>query len=1000
MECISAKRLVKGDNWKMTHVFEKFFYWWGCTVSSNPWKIILSTLLVTSLAALGLLNFSWENDGWKLWLPEGSRHSVVTNWKKEYFVEDIRGTITLFNHEENVLTKEALLLLLDLHQKVQSVQFDGGNFNKACLKIPITNILLANKRKKRHAIESRTELEASEYGDNDTDYNEYFNFYDIDEIQEEDVEAQEMIEGVPRDIYCDIVETLEDKCGEYSLLEIWNYDKTLISNLTEQDIINAVNTVDESPVFGYPVNYINYLGSVEYNSTGNAITARSIRSVWLEQFDPNNIPPSRNLFGFEVEPVDSFTYGYEEEVLKMLKKWSVERDDEEKGYSLFMNLGLSFVNESSGPLEDDVQRQIVGYILMFIYAFFCMGKLNTVENKFYLAAAGISSVFFGVIIGLGMTLALGLPYTMVTAMVPFICLGIGIDDMFVIKRCFDNIIEGQEDGGNTLAKNVGLAMKHAGAAITVTTLTDICAFAIGGMTYFPGVKYFCICAAIAITFIYLFQTSFFVAWMVLDQKRIKEKRNGFIPCIVHKDWQKPKWSQKNMSTSIACKVAKLFEFHLFQISIIIITMSFLSIGIWAASEIEIEYDIKFLIPEDSYLKAWIRQNDEHFPSNGYGVTFYSQEVSYDLEDFLKVDLIVNDLDNLTKTHNEWVHYGKKDLPKTVHTPWEISTGFWWQDLKKFMAKQKNIHDWKTAFTEGKFPIYFSDFLHHEDGSIYNNSFRFSADLKCNLDAPPITAMKLGSLRFRDLTGLTRHMAATQAIDNILSRANLSSTTFAYSYIYPPWEIDTILAAELFQNMSITLACVSLITFITLSDLRACIFTMACVLFTIIDVVGAIFLMGMTIDAFSVTCFIMAIGFSVDYCAHIAHSFLMSKGTRSQRAIDGFISISPAIMHGGLSTFLAVIPIGGFSPSHGSKTFFRMVSLTVMFGLFHGLFFLPVALTLFGADATEDDENKTEVNVKRKSDQTSNDPSCECENEVYNSSNGTDNPSYKTDNSKT
>ena len=961
-------------------------------MSANPWKVILSTLLLTSLASLGVLNFSSETDGWKLWLPEGSRHSVITKWKKEHFVDEVRGTITLFNHEENVLTKEALLLLLDLHEKVQSVQFGGGNFNKACLKIPITNILLAdNKRKKRQATESKilSPVKASDLSDQD--YDEYFNFYGPDLIQEEDSEAQELVEGVPKNIYCDIVETLEDKCGEYSLLEMWNYDKTLISNLTNQDIINAINTVDESPVFGYPTNYINYLGSVEYNVTGHAVKAKSVRSIWLERFDANNIQPSQKLVGFSLDLVDSFTYGYEQEVLKMLKNWRQEREDEDKGYSLYMTLGLSFPNETSGPLERDIQRQVIGYILMFVYTFISLGKLNRVENKFYLAAAGILSVFFGVIVGFGLTLAFGFPYTMVTAMVPFICLGIGIDDMFVITRCFNNITEDEELNENALVKKVGFAMKHAGASITVTTLTDVFAFGIGGMTYFPSLKYFCICAVISIIFIYLFQTSFFVAWMVLDQKRIIEKRNGFFPFIIHDDWEEPKWSRKDMSTVIASKVSKIFEIYPFRIFIIVFTIALLSVGIWGASQIKVEYDIKFLIPEDSYLKAWIRQNDKHFPTDGYGVTIYSQEVSYELEDFLKIDLIVTDLDNLTKTHNEWVHYGK-DLPKTVQTPWEVATGFWWNDLKKFMANQKNIKDWQTAFTQGNFPIYFSDFLHHEDGSVYNNSFRFSAELKCNMDAPPITAMKLGSLRFRDLTGLARHMPAQQAIDKILTNVNLSNTTFASSYIYPPWEVDEILGDELFQNIAIALASVALITFITLSDLRACIFTMACVMFTIIDIVGAIFLIGMTIDAFSVYCFIMAIGLSVDYAAHIAHCFLVSKGTKTQRATRAFISISPAVMHGGISTFLAVIPIGAFTQSHASITFFRMVSLTVLFGLYHGLLFLPVLLTFFGADTTETEDIQMEVNPKSTSDQPWNDQSAE----VNNSCNGTDNPSYETD----
>ena len=185
-------------------------------------------------------------------------------------------------------------------------------------------------------------------------------------------------------------------------------------------------------------------------------------------------------------------------------------------------------------------------------------------------------------------------------MAPFICLGIGIDDMFVITRCFDNVTEDEGQNDNALVKKVGLAMKHAGASITVTTLTDVCAFGIGGMTYFPSLKYFCICAVISITFIYLFQTSFFVAWMVLDQKRIIEKRNGFIPFIIHDDWQQPKWSQKDMSTIIASKVARIFEINPFRMFIIIFTMALLSFGIWGACQIKVEYDIKFL-DEYSYL---------------------------------------------------------------------------------------------------------------------------------------------------------------------------------------------------------------------------------------------------------------------------------------------------------------------------------------------------------------------------------------------------------------
>jgi hypothetical protein len=41
------------------------------------------------------------------------------------------------------------------------------------------------------------------------------------------------------------VNTLNDKCLENSILEIWKFDRKLIERLTSQDIINAVNEVTE-----------------------------------------------------------------------------------------------------------------------------------------------------------------------------------------------------------------------------------------------------------------------------------------------------------------------------------------------------------------------------------------------------------------------------------------------------------------------------------------------------------------------------------------------------------------------------------------------------------------------------------------------------------------------------------------------------------------------------------------------------------------------------------
>ena len=74
----------------------------------------------------------------------------------------------------------------------------------------------------------------------------------------------------------------------------------------------------------------------------------------------------------------------------------------------------------SKPIEHDSQRQMAGYALMFAYTLLSLGKFNRVEVRLYLAAAGILSIFFGVAIGLGLTMALGLTYTPLTGVIPFL----------------------------------------------------------------------------------------------------------------------------------------------------------------------------------------------------------------------------------------------------------------------------------------------------------------------------------------------------------------------------------------------------------------------------------------------------------------------------------------------------------------------------------------------------------------------------------------------------
>ena len=97
----------------------------------------------------------------------------------------------------------------------------------------------------------------------------------------------------------------------------------------------------------------------------------------------------------------------------------------------------------------------------------------------------------------------GLAYGPLHNIIPFLLLGIGIDDMFVTMQCFNNL--SPADSQRSLKERFGLTMSRAGCAITVTSLTDFLAFAIGGTTVLPALQSFCLFCAVGLIVVYILQ---------------------------------------------------------------------------------------------------------------------------------------------------------------------------------------------------------------------------------------------------------------------------------------------------------------------------------------------------------------------------------------------------------------------------------------------------------------------------------------------------------------
>jgi Niemann-Pick C1 protein len=132
-------------------------------------------------------------------------------------------------------------------------------------------------------------------------------------------------------------------------------------------------------------------------------------------------------------------------------------------------------------------------------------------------------------------------------------------------------------------------------------------------------------------------------------------------------------------------------------------------------------------------------------------------------------------------------------------------------------------------------------------------------------------------------------------------------------MYGTWETNRVIAFELVRNLALALACVFVITLVLLVDIKLCL--LLTVLLTLADVFGVLYFMGVKIDTDSCICVMTVVGLCVDYSAQIAHSFSVAEGLNSQdRMSTTLVTIGPAILKGGTTTFLALIFIG-FSTSY-------------------------------------------------------------------------------------
>ena len=158
--------------------------------------------------------------------------------------------------------------------------------------------------------------------------------------------------------------------------------------------------------------------------------------------------------------------------------------------------------------------------------------------------------------------------------------------------------------------------------------------------------------------------------------------------------------------------------------------------------------------------------------------------------------------------------------------------------------------------------------------------------------------------------------------------------------------------ELPRNMSIGLLAIFLLTLVFLMDFKISLFVNACVIFSLINTIGFGHFWGLTINIYTTCTLIISTGLYVDYSIHVAHAFLkQTGGSTEQRIVLAMEEVGPAVFHGGFSTFLAIC-VTSASANYTWRIFFKVFMMITLFGLFHGLAFLPVMLSFLSTAKEE------------------------------------------------
>ncbi|WZZ54559.1 hypothetical protein YC2023_054666 [Brassica napus] len=609
-------------------------------------------------------------------------------------------------------------------------------------------------------------------------------------------------------------------------------------------------------------------------------------------------------------------------------------------------LTLSFSSESS--IEEELKREstadvitiAISYLVMFAYISLALGdapRLNSfyITSKVLLGLSGVILVMLSVLGSVGFFSAVGMKSTLIIMeVIPFLVLAVGVDNMCILVHAVK-----RQEQDLLLERRISNALMEVGPSITLASLAEILAFAVGAYIKMPAVRVFSMFAALAVLLDFILQVTAFVALIVFDFKRTEDKRVDCFPCI-----KKPQ-SSYSSDKGVGQKKASLLTRYMkdvhapilshWVVKILVIAFFFglAMAGIALSTRIEPGLEQQIVLPQDSYLQSYFN-NISTYLRIGPPLYFVVKNYNYSSE-----SRQTNQLCSINKCDSNSL---LNEIAKASLTP-ELSyiakpAASWLDDFLVWLSPE--AFGCCRKFTNGTFcppddqpPCCPSDqgscglsevckdcttcFRHADLSSDRPSTIQFKEKLPWFLDALPSADCAKGGHVIDTLIVSIPKSVICPGYENGIIQAS-SFRTYHTPLNKQADFVNSMRAAQEFSSK-------------VSRSLK-----------------GVMAVFHIQLNALSVVNLIMSVGIAVEFCVHITHAFSISSGDRNQRMKEALGGMGASVFSGITLTKLVGVIVLGFSRSEVFVVYyFKMYLALVLLGFLHGLVFLPVFLSMFG-----------------------------------------------------